>query len=73
MTYLLHEHDDLGSLHSTTISGNSDHLLDLVLTKHHAALLGLEESVHVEDISGCLYFVVSKSAHAPVGLLVTTF
>lgn len=67
--YLLHEHDNFGCLHCSAISRNSDHFLNLVLSKHDAALLSLEESVHVEDISGGLYFVVSKSAHALKGLL----
>ena len=71
-TYLLHKHHDFGGLHCSSVSRNSDHLFDLVLSKHHAFLLSLEKRVHIENISCGLDLIVPKSAHTSESLFVAS-
>ena len=66
--YLLHEHDNLRSLHGPTISRDGNHFLNFVLSKNQALIFSFEEGMHVENISSSLDLVVSKFAHASICL-----
>jgi hypothetical protein len=65
----LHEHDDFGSLESAAVTWDSDDFLDRILFEIHRLFFGFQKSMHVENVSCCLDFVVSKCAHRLEGFL----
>ena len=70
MTDLLHKHDDLRSYHSSTIPRNFDQFEQWVSLVRFDLPFSLEKSVHVEDVSSRLHFLMSQSDHRLVCFIV---
>ena len=66
MVYLLHEHDDFGRNQGSPIPGYGDQFDNFTLADGHVGL-GIEQSVHVEDVSRSLNFGVPELDHRTIG------
>lgn len=61
-TYLLQKHNQLRRNQGTPIAGNGDHFEYFILAEFHC-ILGLQQCVHVEQVTGSLDLVKPQTTH----------